>query len=119
MSKLSEIDPALELMEKFAKVTGKAVSHIDSLRKEAIFTTGDVPAKYKVLAACLWAIAGRCESCIKFYIMQATKLGATEKEVGEFLAIASTMGGCVGEMWALKAFKAYHDKQGTDSCCQA
>ncbi|MCK8653291.1 hypothetical protein [Ralstonia sp. RRA.1] len=37
------------------------------------------------------------------------KLGATEHEVGEVLAVASTMGSCVGEMWALKAFKAYAD----------
>ena len=36
----------------------------------------------------------------------ATAIG---NELGEFLAVASTMGGCVGEMWALKAFKAYKD----------
>jgi nucleoside-diphosphate-sugar epimerase len=36
-------------------------------------------------------------------------VGATQAELGEFLAVASTMGGCVGEMWALKAFKAYKD----------
>jgi alkylhydroperoxidase/carboxymuconolactone decarboxylase family protein YurZ len=42
-------------------------------------------------------------------VQQAVKLGATEHEVGEVLAVASTMGSCVGEMWALKAFKAYAD----------
>jgi hypothetical protein len=42
-------------------------------------------------------------------VQQARGLGATEAELGEFLAVASTMGGCVGEMWALKAFKAYKD----------
>lgn len=35
--------------------------------------------------------------------------GVSEAEVGEILAVASTMGGCVGEMWALKAWKAYKD----------
>jgi alkylhydroperoxidase/carboxymuconolactone decarboxylase family protein YurZ len=70
-----------------------------------------------------WAISARCEPCIKYYVLQAIKSGATEGEVGEFLAIASTMGGCVGEMWALKAFKAFKD-QGAEapsdqppSCC--
>ncbi|MDA8348890.1 MAG: hypothetical protein M0038_08820 [Pseudomonadota bacterium] len=32
---------------------------------------------------------------------------ATETELGEVLAVASTMGGCVGEMGALKAYKTY------------
>jgi len=40
------------------------------------------------------------------------------------LAIASTMGGCVGEMWALKAYKAYKEfvsdqalAQSEPTCC--
>ena len=50
--------------------------------------------------------------------------GVSEAEVGEILAVASTMGGCVGEMWALKAWKAYKDfasgqvaNQDEPSCC--
>nr|WP_294866237.1 hypothetical protein [uncultured Pseudogulbenkiania sp.] len=53
------------------------------------------------------------------------QLGATGKEMGEMLAVASTMGGCVGEMWALKAFKAYKEfvsaqaaPEVEPSCCQ-
>ena len=37
----------------------------------------------------------------KFYVQEAVRLGATQAELGEFFAVASTMGGCVGEMWAL------------------
>lgn len=46
------------------------------------------------------------EPCIVFYVQQAVTLGATEAELGEALVVASTMGACVGEMWALKAYKA-------------
>jgi AhpD family alkylhydroperoxidase len=107
----TDIDPALGLMGEFGRVTKGTVRHINQMRQEAIFANGAVPARYKALAATLWAVSARCESCFKFYVQQSVRLGATEAELGEFLAVASTMGGCVGEMWALKAkaFKAYKD----------
>lgn len=120
---LTNIDPALGLMKEFAKVTHGVPAHIQKMRQEAIFKDGGaVPAKYKVLAAVLWAIDAKCEPCIRFYIQQATTFGTSEAELGEFLAVAATMGGCVGEMWALKAYKAYKDGTvGTNhnaSCCR-
>ncbi|HXG24771.1 MAG TPA: carboxymuconolactone decarboxylase family protein, partial [Chthonomonadales bacterium] len=67
-----------------------------------------------------WSVSARCEPCIKFYVQQAAKLGATEAELGEFLAVATTMGGCVGEMWALKAYAAYKQEHSDGaSCCLA
>lgn len=120
---LINIDPALGLMKEFAKVTHGVPAHIQKMRQETIFKEGVVPVKYKVLASVLWAINAKCEPCIRFYIQQAVKSGASEDELGEFLAVGATMGGCVGEMWALKAYKAYKDfvsgKGGQDeSCCQ-
>lgn len=107
---LKSIDPALELMKEFAKHTKGTVAHIQKMRQDAIFTEGAVPAKFKVLGAALWAISARCEPCIKFYIQQAIQAGVSEAELGEILAVASAMGGCVGEMWAIKAYKAYKDR---------
>jgi AhpD family alkylhydroperoxidase len=106
---LTDIDPALDLMAEFGRITKGTARHINEMRKDAIFAEGAVPARYKALAAVLWAISARCEPCFKFYIQQAARLGASQAELGEFLAVASAMGGCVGEMWALKAFKAYKD----------
>jgi len=121
----NKIDPALGLLKEFNKVTKGSADHIDKMRKQAIFTDGAVSAKHKALGAMLWSISARCEPCIKYYVIQASKYGATEAELGEFLAVASTMGGCVGEMWALKAYKAFKDQDGTSStieddpqCCQ-
>jgi AhpD family alkylhydroperoxidase len=105
----STIDPALDLFAEFGKLTKGTAKHIAAMRQEAIFTDGAVPARTKALAAVLWAISARCEPCFKYYVQQAVRLGATEGELCEFLAVASVMGGCVGEMWALKTFAAYKD----------
>lgn len=105
----TKIDPALELMKELGKITNGMPSLIEQMRQKAIFSNGEVPTKFKVLTAMIWAISARCEPCFKYYIHQAIKHGASEKELGEFLAIASTMGGCVGEMWAIKAYKAFKD----------
>lgn len=115
---LEAIDPALNLMAEFSKLSHNTSSHVMRMREEAIFTDGILPAKVKALAATLWGISARCEPCLKFYILKAKKLGATETEVGEMLAVASAMGGCVGEMWALKAYQAFKEGGSTDnSCC--
>ncbi len=121
---LADIDPALGLMAEFGKLTHGTTRHIHQMRQDAIFAEGTVPARMKTLSAMLWSIASRCEPCIKFYVQKAAALGATQEELGEVLAVASTMGGCVGEMWALKAFKAYKEYAGGQvaeapepSCC--
>ncbi|HSF21737.1 MAG TPA: carboxymuconolactone decarboxylase family protein [Burkholderiales bacterium] len=115
---LKAIDSALELMSEFAKITRNTAGHIQKMRQEAVFTDGTFPGKVKALAAALWGISARCEPCLKFYILKAKELGATEQEIGEFLAVASAMGGCVGEMWALKAYQALRDRgKAGANCC--
>ena len=118
---LEAIDPALGLMGEFSRLSAGTTQAIHSMRQKAIFTDGTHTAKTKALAAVLWAVSARCEPCIKFYVQQAKRLGATKEETGEMLAVASAMGGCVGEMWALKAFHAFVNDGPTDQaapgCC--
>jgi len=114
---IKSIDSALGLMADFSKVSQGTSAHINKMRQDTIFSEGIFSAKVKALAATLWGISARCEPCLKYYIMKAKELGATEEEVGEFLAIASTMGGCVGEMWALKAYQAYKEDDEIENCC--
>ncbi|TAL63708.1 MAG: carboxymuconolactone decarboxylase family protein [Burkholderiaceae bacterium] len=121
---LETIDPSLDLMADFAKATQGAARHIQQMRQAAIFTDGAFPTRQKALMAMLWSISARCEPCIVFYVQQAVTRGANEAELGDVLAVASTMGGCVGEMWALKAYKTYKDFAGGQvvtrtehSCC--
>lgn len=121
-NELEKIDPALGLMKEFSKVTNGVPALVQKMRQETIFKKGIVPIKYKVLASTLWAISAKCEPCIRFYVQQAVQHGVTEEELGEFLAVGATMGGCVGEMWSLKAYKAYKDvttgaTTNEESCC--
>ena len=51
----TDIDPALGLMGEFGKVTKGTVRHNNQMRQDAIFADGAVPARYKALAATLWA----------------------------------------------------------------
>lgn len=117
------IDPSLELMKEFSKATNGIPALIEQMRKKSIFAEGTVPIKYKIFTAMVWSISARCEPCFKYYIQKAVEHGATETELGEFLAVASTMGGCVGEMWALKAYAAFKnpenksDSKGSSHCC--
>lgn len=121
MSKnLKDIDTSLGLMRDFSKVSQKTTGMVQQMRQNAIFTDGLLPAKTKALIAALWGVSARCEPCLKYYVMKAKELGITEEEVGEILAIASAMGGCVGEMWALKAYQAFKGDEGAsnyESCC--
>ncbi|PIS11089.1 MAG: carboxymuconolactone decarboxylase family protein [Bdellovibrio sp. CG10_big_fil_rev_8_21_14_0_10_47_8] len=118
-----KIDPALELMKEFSKATNGMPALIEQMRQKTIFSDGVVPKKFKILTAMIWVISARCEPCFKYYIQRAVQAGCSEAELGEFLAVASTMGGCVGEMWAIKAFKAFKDHGADDvseqppSCC--
>lgn len=117
---LTEIDGAYGHLTEFAKVTRGTTRAIGSMRQQAIYSEGALPAKFKVLGALLWSISARCEPCVKYYALKSRELGVTEVEIGEVCAVASTMGGCVGETWALKAFAAFHSSaEGDGECCSS
>jgi len=116
---ISNIDSALTHMKAFSRVSLGTTQAIQQMREKVIFTDGVMPSKLKCLSAVLWSISARCEPCIKFYVFKAKEAGATLEELGEMLSIACTMGGCVGEMWALKAFQAYQEKnEPPQACCE-
>lgn len=109
MTPLQDIDPALASMKEFATLRPDTAKAIHAMRRSAIFRDDVLPAKHKALAATLWSIAMRCEPCVKFYATEAKRLGASKEELAEFLGVAATMGGCVGETWAVKALHAFNN----------
>lgn len=111
-------DPELAAHREFGEISHGTARHLKFMRQEAIFSDGVLPARLKALAAALWSVSARCEPCIRFYIQKAHELGATREEIGEMLAIASTMGGCVGETWAVKAWSAVRDNLPEAACCE-
>lgn len=118
--KLDKVDPAFSVLKDFAKATSGSPKDIQAMREKHIYTDGVLPSKIKVMFSLLWSVSEKCEPCLRYYAQKAKELGVNEDEIGEALAVASTMGGCVGEMWALKAFEAYHndvDQGKSSSCC--
>lgn len=117
-NQLTDIEPAYEHLTDFAKATHGTTGAIQGMRQKAIYSDGALSAKFKTLGALLWSISARCEPCVKYYALKSREIGATEEEIGEICAVASTMGGCVGETWALKAFAAFKGTdQGEETCC--
>jgi AhpD family alkylhydroperoxidase len=98
-------EPALN--DEFEQLTQGTASHIRRMRHLAILTEGALPVPIKILAALLWSISARCEPCVDYYAQLAALHGATPEQVGEALAVAITMGGCVGKTWAKKAYLSY------------
>lgn len=68
-------------MKEFAKITLGSTGAIHRMRQQVIFSDGKLPAKFKALAATLWAISARCEPCIRFYVQQAVQLGTTMTKI--------------------------------------
>lgn len=117
-SKQNQIDPALDSLKDFVKVSKKSASAIMKMRQEIIFSEGIFSPKMKASMALVWSISAQCEPCLKYYVLKAKELGLREEELGELLAVGSVMGGCVGEMWCLKAYHAFkHADEMSESCC--
>lgn len=116
-NQLTDIEPAYEHLGAFAKATKGTTGAIQGMRQRAIYTDGALSAKFKTLGALLWSISARCEPCVKYYALKSREHGATEEDIGEVCAVASTMGGCVGETWALKAFAAFKGTDQVDETC--
>lgn len=114
--KPSEIDPALSALPRFARATNGSTRAVAAMREAHLYTGGALGVKTKVLMALLWSVNSRCEPCITYYAKMAQEAGATEGELGETLAVATTMGACVAQTWAVKAFAASGDSNAECSC---
>lgn len=118
-SQENQIDPALESMKEFSKLSKSTASAIQKMRQDAIFSDGIFSPKIKAAMATLWSISAKCEPCLKYYAVKSKELGLSEEELGELLAVGSAMGGCVGELWCLKAFHAFKNAdQMKEACCE-
>ena len=104
--KLTEIDPALAVQPRFSRATNGSTRDVEGMRRKHLYAQGALTVKTKILMALLWSVSSRCEPCVKYYGAKAQEFGVSEDELGETLALATTMGACVAETWAVKAFAA-------------
>lgn len=120
---IQEMNAPNGLFAELRKLSPVVTGGLLRMRRQA-YQDGTVATKYKLLAAMAISIAIRCEPCIRAYVRLARDKGITREELVEFLEVATTMQGCPGEEWALKAYAAYKDCMGsgtsseTSTCCQ-
>jgi AhpD family alkylhydroperoxidase len=112
--------PETKLFEELRRASPKVTGALVRMR-EATYTDGAVPAKYKVLTALAISIVTKCEPCIRAYTRMARDhYGVSFEEFIEFLNVAMTMGGCPGEEWALKALSYWNSSIGDGTvCCES
>jgi AhpD family alkylhydroperoxidase len=109
--------PETKLFEELRRASPKVTGALMRMR-EATYTDGAVPAKYKVLTALAISIVIKCEPCIRAYTrMACDHYGVSFEEFIEFLNVAMTMGGCPGEEWALKALSYWNSSIGDGPVC--
>jgi AhpD family alkylhydroperoxidase len=109
--------PETKLFEELRRASPKVTGALVRMR-EATYTDGAVPAKYKVLTALAISIVTKCEPCIRAYTrMACDHYGVSFEEFIEFLNVAMTMGGCPGEEWALKALSYWNSSIGDGPVC--
>ena len=101
---------------RFARAANGVTRQVEELRRRHIYADGALTGKMKVLMALLWSVSVRCEPCVAYYARRASELGASESELGEALAVATTMGACVAETWAVKAFSEATAENGPPKC---
>ncbi len=121
MAVLKSREGVESISTELARMSPEITASITKMRQIA-YASGDVPGKFKLLAAAAISVAIRCEPCIRAYVEWAAKKGASKQELIEFLNVAMTMQGCPGEEWSLKALKAYDElidgkSVTSDGCC--
>ncbi len=121
MAILKSRESVESVTKELARMSPEITAGIAKLRQIA-FASGEVPGKYKLLAAAAISVAIRCEPCIRAYVEWAAKKGASKQELVEFLNVAMTMQGCPGEEWSLKALQAYDElieetSTASNDCC--
>jgi len=86
--------------------------------RQKAYSDGTIPAKYKALMALCMAAVDKCDPCLESYVEKVHDLGVTEAEFKEVLEVIITFAGCVGEQWALKAWKIWKKRHKKDrGCC--
>jgi len=61
----------------------------------AIYKDGAVSAKFKELMGLVASLVLRCDDCILYHLTRCKKLGVTEAELEESIAVALAVGGSI------------------------
>jgi len=80
----------LKKLPKLSELAPEAMAGFVAFDKAAL-ADGAIPKKYKELMAIAIALTTQCPYCIEVHRKQAIEAGATEKELGETVFVASAL----------------------------
>ena len=70
---------------------------------------GAIPEKYKQLAGISISIVERCETCLRWHMKQAVRLGAKRAELIEAIRLGLLTGGSITIPTVRKAYELFGD----------
>lgn len=94
-----------EIVMKYAGLEVKRFYSLDS----QVYRDGALPAKTKELMGLVASLVLRCDDCIKYHLMQSHKLGVSDDELEETIAIGLVVGGSITIPHIRRAFKAWDE----------
>jgi AhpD family alkylhydroperoxidase len=97
---------------KLRQAEPDALAGFSALARGAL-KPGTLSAVHKELIALAIGVAGHCEGCIGFHTKTLARLGATQQQVTEALAVAVYMGGGPSLMYAANAVRAFEEFSAT------
>lgn len=97
------------------RITGMAKLSIDTVRGyrmlgEAGLKTTHLGAKTRELIALAVAVSLRCDGCITVHTDAAVKLGATQEEIMEALAVAISVNAGAAMIYSARTMDAYAER---------
>lgn len=95
-----------EQLKPFRKSQTEAMQGFGQLAKAAM-AEGAISEKHKELMALAIGITQHCSGCIGFHVKALKRLGATQAELEEMLAVCVYMGGGPALMYASEALHAW------------
>ncbi|MEM6467436.1 MAG: carboxymuconolactone decarboxylase family protein [Pseudomonadota bacterium] len=103
LSFMAETEARIGTLSKRLPNTAKGFAQMGQAAK----AEGALSEKTKEFIALGIAIATRCDSCIGFHVRSLVRLGATQDEMAEALAMATYMGGGPSYAYSAKAMEAF------------
>ena len=103
LSFMAETEARIGTLSKQLPDTAKGFAQMGQAAK----AEGALSEKTKEFVALGIAIATRCDSCIGFHVRSLVRLGATQDEMVEALAMATYMGGGPSYAYSAKAMEAF------------
>lgn len=94
-----------ELTKELGGSLPQTLAPFGQLHKSAL-SDGVLDRKTKELIALGISIAGRCQGCIAYHVHDASKAGASDKEILETIGVAIMMGGGPSVVYGCEALEA-------------